>query len=370
MRIEWLSDPADLDALEGPWREREVAVEHRTHLSSFDFLAAWYRHYAGEYGGTPLVGLAWEGTTLAGVAPLTIVKGSVGRIPVRRVEFAPSDVPAGEFLVQEDRPDVIEAFLDALMARRGFDVICLEGLDPSSAHLAAVHRVAARRGFPMEADDHASAIVDLSGGYKNYFATLSGHYRRNLNQKARKISAEGALVDGVHLAASTADVERAIERLLVINEASYKLDGQRLKDNHRAFLADVVHRLNRRGTLSLPILSIGGRDAAFMLGVIERGSFYDITLAYDESFAKLSPGAFLTQQLLEQLAGEGVHTMVSHGAHEYKKHWATRFVPQQRVFLFAPSLKASATRFVRFGLQPLWKHLEASPAATSTISTT
>jgi len=357
MRIEWIFDPAALDALEGPWLALEQAVGHRTHLSSFDFLAAWYRHYAGDYGGTPLIGLAWEGSALAGVAPLTLRRGSVGRIPVDRVEFAPSDVPAGEFLVEERRPEIIDAFVDSLKKRGGFDVICLEGLESSSPHLAALRRAAARHGMPVEADEHASAIVDLRRGYGSYVAALSAHYRRNLNQKARKIDAAGARVGGVHLTASPGAIEEAIGRLISINEASYKLNGQRLADHHRGFLADVVRRLGRRGTLSLPILSIGGRDAAFMLGVIERGCFYDITLAYDESFAKLSPGAFLTQKVLEMLPDEGVQTMVSHGAHEYKKHWATRFVPQQRVFLFAPGVRGRAARFVRFGLHPLWKRL-------------
>jgi len=365
MRIEWISDPADLDALEEPWRELESVVQHRTHLSSFDFLAAWYRHYAGEYGGTPLIGLAWEGTALAGVAPLTLRRGRVGGIPVDRVEFAPSDVPAGEFLVEEGRPEVIEAFVDSLKKRAGFDVICLEGLASSSGHLSAVRSAAARHGMPVEADDHASAIVDLRAGYKSYFANLSGHYRRNLHHKARKIEAAGARVDGVHLTTSAGEIDKAIERLISINEASYKLNGQRLADNHRAFLADVVRRLNRRGTLSLPILSIGGRDAAFILGVVERGHFYDITLAYDEAFAKLSPGAYLMQETLRRLAGAGVHTLVSHGAHEYKRHWATAFVPQTRLFLFSPRPRAALTRFVRFGLRPLWKRL--APAAYRAI---
>jgi hypothetical protein len=70
---------------------------------------------------------------------------------------------------------------------------------------------------------------------------------------------------------------------------------------------------------------------AYFFGLVERGCFYDINLAYAESFEKLSPGAHLTQSSLEQLSAAGVHTVISHGAHEYKKHWATRFVPQKRV---------------------------------------
>jgi CelD/BcsL family acetyltransferase involved in cellulose biosynthesis len=156
-------------------------------------------------------------------------------------------------------------------------------------------------------------------------------------------------------------IESVIPRMIAINEASYKLEGQRLADCHREFLGEVARRFNARGLLSLPLLSIGGRDAAFILGVVERGCFYDITLAYDESFAKVSPGAFLMQQALQQLAAAGVHTVVSHGAHDYKKHWSTAFVPQKRVFLFAPGPRGRATRVVRFGLQPLLKRFARQP---------
>ena len=355
--VEWLTDPDRLEAIADEWRALEAAVGHRTHLPIFDFLATWYRHYAGDYGGSPLVGVARRRGRLVGVAPFIVRRGTVGRIPVTRVELAPSDVPAGELLVEDDHPEIASALLDDLVRTARFDVICFDGFDPSSQQLLALRHAAERHRMAMETDDHAYALVDLRAGYQAYYAGLSGHYRRNLNQKARKITALGARVDGIHLTAADDALDEAVARMIAITEASYKLQGQRLADNHREFLREVVMRLGRRGMLSLPILSIGGRDAAFVLGVLERGCFYDITLAYDESFEKLSPGAFLMQQTLERLAAAGVHTVVSHGAHEYKKHWATRFVPQTRLFLFAPSIKASATRFIRFEAPRLWKRL-------------
>jgi CelD/BcsL family acetyltransferase involved in cellulose biosynthesis len=351
-QIEWVQSP-DLEPWAYEWRALEAQVLHRTHLATFDFLAAWYRHYAGEYGGTPLIGLARQDGRLVGVAPFTIRRGSVGRVPVRRIEFAPSDVPAGEFLVDDRHPEVVGAFVESLVRSVRFDVLCLDGFDPASPQLESLRRAADRHRMPMEVEDHAFAIVHLNDGYKKYFEGLSGHYRRNLNQKARKIEAAGAVVGGVHLTAEPEVVERTIERLIAVNENSYKLGGQRLADNHRHFLADVIRRLARQGTLGLPMLSIGGRDAAFILGVVERGCFYDITLSYDEHFAKVSPGAYLMQRALDMWAAHGIHTVISHGAHEYKKHWASKFVPQKRVFLFAPTVRARATRMIRFGLQPL-----------------
>lgn len=109
--------------------------------------------------------------------------------------------------------------------------------------------------------------------------------------------------------------------------------------------------------LALPILAISDRDAAFVFGLVERNCFYDITLAYDEGFARLSPGMDLIQEMLRDFTAVGVHTVVSHGAHDYKKHWASGFVPGKRVFLFAPGLRAAATRFTRFSLGPAWRRL-------------
>ena len=117
--------------------------------------------------------------------------------------------------------------------------------------------------------------------------------------------------------------------------------------------------------LSLPILSIGGRDAAYILAVLQRDHFYDVGLSYDESFANLGPGVYLMQQTLKRLADANVRTVVSHGAHDYKRHWATAFVPQQRMFIFASHPLAAAARLVRFRLQPLWQRLGASTSAKS-----
>lgn len=362
LHVEWISNLSALDAVERPWRALERVSSHRTHLSAFDFIVPWYRHYAGEYGGAPLVGLAWQGAELAGVAPLTIRRGRVGGIPVRRVEFAPNDSVAGEFLVPDGQPHVVTALLDALVRHVTFDVICLNGLDPASDQLLTLRAAAPRHHLAVHAEEHAYAMVDLRDGYEAYRSRLSGNTRRKIAQKTRRIEEIGARIEGVLFSDGVERLDDAIDRLIAITEASYKLQGSRLADAHRGFLADVVRRFGAREMLCLPILSIGGKDAAFVLGVVERGCFYDVSLAYDERFEKLGPGVYLMQEMLRRLAAAGVHTVISHGAHEYKKHWATAFVPQKRIFLFPPRPRAAATRLVRFALQPLWRRHGAQPS--------
>jgi CelD/BcsL family acetyltransferase involved in cellulose biosynthesis len=355
--VQWLRDPAELARHADEWRALEQSATH-THLSSYDFITAWYRHYAGSYGGAPLIGLARKGSRLVGVAPLAICRGRIGTFPVTRIEVAPTDVPAGELLAAGGDHEVISAFVDALVDDIRFDVISLDGFAAGSDEMTAVEHAASKRRIAVECVDHAYAIADLSSGYDSYRAQLSGHFRRNLNQRARKIAAAGgAEVSGIQFSGDLDELERGVSRIIAITEASYKLQGERLADCHRTFLSEIVPSLSERGTLCLPILSIGGQDAAFILGVVERGVFYDITLAYAEPFAKVSPGSFLMQRTLEMLASAGVHTVVSHGAHDYKKHWATRFVPQKRLLLFNRGVRGTAARFIRFSLAPLWQRL-------------
>ncbi|HET9951680.1 MAG TPA: GNAT family N-acetyltransferase, partial [Candidatus Eisenbacteria bacterium] len=103
-----------------------------------------------------------------------------------------------------------------------------------------------------------------------------------------------------------------------------------------------------RSMLDLSILQVGGRDAAFILGLRERDTFYDVTISYDEEFAPVSPGMLLIQEVARRNAAEGARLIVSHGDREYKRAWVSSWVPQTRSAIFAPGLKPALARFARF----------------------
>ena len=190
---------------------------------------------------------------------------------------------------------------------------------------------------------------------------MSRNFRRTLKRQEQRVSEAGEpALDGVRLNSGIDRLESSIERLYAITEASYKLKGQRLRDDHRGYLGDLARNFAALGMLHLSTLSIGGRDAAVVMGLVERGCYYDVTLAYVEEFAALSPGAYLMQQVLRDLAERGVHTLVSHGAHDYKLRWSTSFVPSTRLFLFSRSSSARLSRFVRFKLASIWQKLGAA----------
>lgn len=356
LSIDWVRSVTEIDALAAEWTELESRVEDRTVQSTFDYLDTWYRNYAGSYGGDPLVGVARRGSHTVGIAPLVVRRGTVGKVPITRIDFAAHDAHAGEFLVEDDHPETITALIESLASHIAFDVVCLNGFQTTSASFQSVQNAASRLGLDVELTEHPNAFVDLQGGYEAYCDAMSRNFRRTLKRQAQKIASAGKPeVQGVHLTEGLEQMESYIDRLFGVTEASYKLKGERLADCHRDLLAQLARRFGPRGMLYLSLLSLDGKDAACVMGLVERGCYYDVTLAYAEEFAELSPGAYLIQEALKNLAAAGVQRVISRGAHDYKKRWSTAFVPTTRVFLFSPGLRGTATRLIRFSLGPLWR---------------
>ena len=355
LRIEWLSSPADLQSVEMAWRDLETAVAHRTHVSTFDFLVhlvqalrrGLWRHAAHR------TGVAWDRSE--GLAPLTVRRGRLGRVPVTRIDFAPNDSIAGELLVRDDASRVVPALLDSLVRTVRFDVICLNGFEPESPQLQAVQTVARGSRLSTELEEHAYAIVDLSQGYGHYWATLTGNMRRKVNQRTRRLEAMGAAVDGVLLASSD-DLEERIRRMIAINEAELQAPGaapchppSRVpRRNHsqvrRAKHAEPSDPVDRRARRRLH----SGRHRARLFLRRDAG----VRRSRSRPWA---PECFSCSERSKRLADADVHTVISHGAHDYKRHWATAFVPQRRMYLFSQRPLAAAARLVRFRLQPLWQ---------------
>jgi CelD/BcsL family acetyltransferase involved in cellulose biosynthesis len=353
--VEWITDTRRMAELASEWTSLEPSIQHRTVFSTFDFLSSWYGNHV-LYGGNPLIGVARRDGALAGIAPLVLRRGCLARIPLNRVLFAMHDAYSGEFLVEDDHPETIGAFIDSLAGSVAFDLICLNGIEPTTSQFSVLEAAAARNGLRVELTNHPNATVDLSGGYDAYCQSMSRNFRRTVKRQAQKVASAGKpTVGGVRLNSGKDSVDSCVNRLFAVMESSYKLKGQRIPDCHRNHIVEMARRFAARDSLHLSILSIDDKDAAAVMGLVERGTYYDFTLAYTEQFAPLSPGAYLMQEVLSDLSERGVHTVVSHGAHDYKLRWSTAFVPSTRVFLFARKNSARVSRLVRFTMAPLWR---------------
>jgi CelD/BcsL family acetyltransferase involved in cellulose biosynthesis len=365
----WILDLPGLAALEPAWRALEAEVPERAVTSDYDYLFPWYRHFSG-VSGTPAVLTAWVGDRLAGGVPLVRWKGTLGRVPVRRLDCAGYPWDAGEMLAPDSSDEVVDALVRAWMGVPDLDVVGINGLKPGSPLLGSLERAASRAHAPTELDTYRYAVMDLRGGFGQYCARMSHNFRRALKRHRVRVEAAGGFrIHRVLEGSSPDEMGAGLDRMFAIADRSWKavkLDPT--VDRHRGFYREAAERFHRRGKAYLAILVIGGRDAAYLLGLIEKGRFFDITISFDDAFAALSPGTFLMQQTLEDLPGRGVHAVISHGDHPYKERVATGWESLHRVFCFRRTPHAALARWTRFYLPRLWPRQVAETARRAASS--
>lgn len=322
----------DFASFESDWRVLETHCPARTVFASAEFIALWYRHYAGVFGtprvmlirdqnGVPRVGVAW-------IARRT----RFGGIPVRRLDLAGYDGASGELLVSEGKESTqaVRHLVRGLSECDDWDLACIENIAPVSPWNEAISLAAQEAGLVAQQLSSAYAYVDLRTGPTAHWAVLDGKRRRNLKRALVRGSAAGLMaVEGVRFfdPGTWPQCEDALARAFALIEANPKMRAvaRGMSDYHRRFYRALAEHYVPRGQFDLAILTIGGADAAFVMALVEHGIYYDVTVSYAEAFKPAFPGINLMHRLIESLPAFGVHTVISHGAYDYKRSWATGF---------------------------------------------
>ena len=354
LRFEWRDSFDEFLALEQHWRALEDRIPDRMVFGTFDHMVSWYRSHREAYG-PPLIGVAWRATEVVGILPLVFRKATLGRVPVRRFDGAGMDGETGEILFPRSESEALTGLLDSLVQRGGFDVFDLFGVAPGSWRDQAIVSCAERHRLSMRRIPYRYATIDLSRGFEAYQQGLSAKLRGNLRRREKRAKEMGEIgFDRIHRPVDRATLHAHLNRVFGIAVRSWKaVDGDAMKEHYRRFYRDLCERFNDRGLLDLSIMTVGGRDASFIVGLRERETFYDVTVSYDEGFAGISPGTLLIQEVAKRIAAEGIRLLVSHGDREYKRYWASEWIPQVRTIVFGRGLRASASRLARFTI-PEW----------------
>ena len=350
LRTIWHRDLVSLEALGPAWRVLEHRADERTVHGSFDWMFSWFRHLSPLYGDALAV-TVWDGQDLLGIAPLSLWNGTMGRVPVRRVDLAGHNCEQGEVLLAAGRADARLALCRAVLSLQGIHVTVFTGVEPGSAQERGILDVARDQGRKVEVLEYCYAVVDLSRGHAAYVARMSGNFRHNLRRHYERMSLAGPVaIDRLRGFCTPEEVRRYVDRIGNISARSWKATVSPPNPAHHAFYSEVAERFAARGMLDITILRVRGRDAAFIFALREGDRWFDGSISYAEEFADLSPGTYLMHRLLEDLAKEGVKLVVSHGDHKYKLRWTNQLVWNKRLFVFGPGLRPRMARLMRFEL--------------------
>jgi CelD/BcsL family acetyltransferase involved in cellulose biosynthesis len=256
--------------------------------------------------------------------------------PWRRSRFLPRAVQSwnyrlrafGEPLIRKGREHAFwSAVLPELDALRGFSVLRLAQLHDGSPSIQALREVAADLGRPFyETRRYERAMLRGPVSIEDYLARLPTKMLREQKRRRRRMAELGP-VRFVRLQPGE-DVVPWIDELIALEAAGWKgRDGvAAASEPHvEAYVRAVLAEAHAAGRLDIRRLELGGRTISIIAHIESGSTAISFKIAYDEEFARYSPGVLLQMDYLERgLALDWVDSCATPGHPMFDALWLER----------------------------------------------
>lgn len=251
------------------------------------------------------------GGRLCALVPLGRAAAYYGYPLPHRVNWSHDNLFVGSPLVRSGFEErfwrALFGHLDAATGRALF--LHLDRLDANGPLFAALARVAdgdGRAWGVVQREERAMLRSGLSP--QAYFErSLNGKKRKELRRQDKRLAEEGA--KGFERRSDGAGLERWIEQFLALEQAGWKgRNGSALADNPRTagWFAATLHGAAARGRLERLSLTLDGAPVAMLANFIAPPGAFSFKTAYDERYARYSPGVLLQRENLDLLAREDI----------------------------------------------------------------
>jgi CelD/BcsL family acetyltransferase involved in cellulose biosynthesis len=286
-----------------PWRELAgQALEPNVFLEPA-FACAAASHLAGEQVG---VLVAREGERFVGLLPGRVEGFRQGRAVPTFVAWTHPFAPLSAPLIDRTASaEIIGTMLDCLSALPGAPRVALFPLIPEQgpvASLIAQHLATTRRA-PYRLGAHLRA--SLVPGPPSADAEVSSKRLKELRRLRRRLTEEGALT---HETAKDANaVDAALAGYLAVEAAGWKGRSRSAATQNSStarFFAGAVTALASEGKARIDRLKLNGRTIAATITLFSGNRAWFWKTAYDEAYARFSPGVQLALDLTESLQGD------------------------------------------------------------------
>lgn len=281
---------------------------------------------------------------LKGLIPFVSRSSFFGHVPARTLRSL-SGIHSCRFdLVHGDSEpsEVARDLWSSIREQPNWDVI--EALDvPSDGAFRQLLTHATKVGFLTATwSTRKSPYLLLPTGNGDPFKNCPANYksfRARLPNKLRKLQQEGAVSFQIH----TTDCHQALTQFLALESSGWKgLKGSSIASDTRLvhFYSAIVEELARRGFVRMYSLLLDRQPVAMHLGLAMNKCYYAPKVAYDETFARFSPGQILVHYAIADLTRAGFEKYDFLGPRAvWKSVWTDRVRDHHNCYIFRPTVR-------------------------------
>jgi len=230
------------------------------------------------------------------VAAMPVLSMRIGHLAPALSFYAHDYAPLGAPLAAKEVPDAVRRLVEGAVEAAGTDRAVLFPYLPAGGAMAAAIREAAaelgREAIPL--DLHERAMLDRRVDGMDPRRSLPQRRRKEYGRQMRRLH-ETAPVR-LEIAARPGETVRAFEEFLTLEAAGWKgRRGTAMRDLPKiaTFARAAVAGLARDGACRILTLRVGGTAVAMLVVFVAGGTATTWKIAYDEAFARFSPGAQL-----------------------------------------------------------------------------
>jgi len=305
-RVEW-RPLADLAGIVPEWQSLAArTLEPNVFLEPTFALAA-----APVFGADVGAGLVWSRASpgrLVGLFPARIERRRYGMALPVLVGWTHPFAPLGTPLLDRDGgAAVISAWFDHLASSADLPHLVLMPYLPVAGPVgqAFAAALAQRSGKCISLAGHQRALLAPVGATAHYLdCAVGAKKRKELRRQTRRLAEAGTVVSETVSAPSA--MAAALDDFFDLEAGGWKGRAGTAARNHdpvRAFMAKAVTALAQEGKARIARLCVAERPIAAIVTLQSESTAWCWKIAYDETFARFSPGVLLlldvTQALLE-----------------------------------------------------------------------
>lgn len=363
-------DRKKIAALSDGWRALTSAGTFAEPFYQPEWFAAFVESFARHQRALALT--VWSDTQLRGIAPLLLSRSFFGGIPARAYRSL-SGIHSCRYDVILDEADshhIVKLMWNTLQQDNSWDVVEAEDV-PLGGAFCRLMEEAQSSGYLVGVwPTRRMPVLSLPSQGSDPLSHCPRQFksiRSRLKSRLRQLQEQGEVVFDVH----TSEYEEPLRRFLLLESSGWKGAAKSAIASSLVttrFYAEMAEALSKRGMLRMYSLRVGQDLIAMQLGVAMNGAYYSPKVAYEEAFARYSPGQVLNQFVISDLSSNGFHLYDFLGpCASWKMVWTASVREHQNCYIFRPTLRGrllhSLTMHAAVTLRRLHRKMYGDPQA-------
>lgn len=292
------------------------------------------------------------GEAIKGVAPLVLTRNA-GHEQLEILGARALNEPTG-FIYESD--ESLQELTAAILALR--KPLLLGRFRRDSPEINLLSRQHTGKYFLR--NDAGSPFINLRATWDEFLAGMSSDNRNHLRRKRKLLERKGKVSFGI-LSPELSRIEHSLEEIIRIEAAGWKgkhLTAMAFDRRLRCFFETYAREAGRQGLLRLSFLRIDRKAIAAQIAILHANRLWLLKVAYDEEWAKCSPGVLLTNETIRYACEQGLEGFEFLG---HDEQWIHRWTRHTRPCVTFRSYPLSLTAMAAFVLDSCNSAFSRSP---------